>query len=509
MMRILNSEQIKAVEAAADESGISYLRLMENAGAACAKVIRTRFDPTDKRRVVVLCGKGKNGGDGFVAARKLFENGYDVHVLLVAGEPKADNAREMFARLRELEIPAESYMPQSERQRALLQKADILIDAVFGTGFAGSLPENLQALFAFAETCGGFVVSIDLPSGVCADTPQLQSRPLKADLTVSVMALKPALVSFPAREFAGEIQVVSIGIPDELYKAYNKTFAFSDKDIAALFPQRAADANKGDFGKALVIAGSYEMPGAALLACGACVECGAGLVRLAFPEQAYAAVTAAVPEKVLLPLASNRFGRISAQEEKRLLDVLSNATACLVGCGLGLDYDTKAIVRAVLQSTSVPRGLDADGINAVCDDIDMIREAKAPVILTPHRVKPRACLAVQRGDPGRPHGRMRRALRKDGRDGGAKRCRHGDLGGRQTVFGQHDRQCRHGDRRQRRCACGDAARLFVFGPFAAGSGSCRRTYPRACRRCRCRTIGDVLGHAVEDALCTAKCAFPI
>lgn len=384
MMRILTSEQIKAVEAAADESGISYLRLMENAGSACAKAIRTRFDPTDKRRVVALCGKGKNGGDGFVAARKLFENGYDVHVLLVAGEPKADNAREMFARLQELEVPAEPYMPQSERQRALLQKADILIDAVFGTGFAGSLPENLQALFAFAETCGGFVVSIDLPSGVCADTPQLQSRPLKADLTVSVMALKPALVSFPAREFAGEIQVVSIGIPDELYKAYNKAFAFSDKDIAALFPKRAADANKGDFGKALVIAGSYEMPGAALLACGACVECGAGLVRLAFPEQAYAAVTAAVPEKVLLPLASNRFGRISAQEEKRLLDALSNATACLVGCGLGLDYDTKAIVRAVLQNAGVPVVLDADGINAVCDDIDMIREAKAPVILTPH-----------------------------------------------------------------------------------------------------------------------------
>lgn len=384
MMRILNSEQIKAVEAAADESGISYLRLMENAGSACAKVIRTRFDNTDKRRVVVLCGKGKNGGDGFVAARKLFENGYDVRVLLVAGEPKAENAQEMFSRLGELEVPAEGYAPQSERQRSLLQKADIILDAVFGTGFSGTLPEDLQALFAFVESCSGFVVAIDLPSGVCADTPQLQSRPLKADLTVSVMALKPALVSFPAREFAGEVQVVSIGIPDELYKPYHKAFSFTDKDVASLFPKRAADANKGDFGKALVVAGSYEMPGAALLTSSACVECGAGLVRLAFPDCAYAAVTAAVPEKVLLPLASNRFGRISAQDGKRLLDALSNSTACLIGCGLGLDYDTKALVRSVLQHANVPVVLDADGINAVCDDIDMIREAKAPVILTPH-----------------------------------------------------------------------------------------------------------------------------
>ena len=113
MMRILTAEQIRALEAAADESGISYLRLMENAGAACAKAIRTRFDDTNKRRVVVLCGKGKNGGDGFVVARKLFENGYNVHVLLVQGPPKADNAREMFGWLRELEQPVEAYSPQN------------------------------------------------------------------------------------------------------------------------------------------------------------------------------------------------------------------------------------------------------------------------------------------------------------------------------------------------------------------------------------------------------------
>ncbi len=384
MMRILTAEQIKAVEAAADKSGITYLRLMENAGAACAKAIRSRFDRTDKRDVLVLCGKGKNGGDGFVAARKLFENGYRVRVLLVMGLPKAENAKEMFTRIEELDIPVDLYDETSEKQRERLRQADIIIDSVFGTGFSGTLPSEIEALFDFLPKCSGYVVSIDLPSGLSADTGVISSTPIRADLTISVMALKKALVTSPAKAYAGEIQVVSIGIPENLYDPYEKLFAFTDGDVAALFPARRDDAHKGDFGKALLLAGSYEMPGAALLASGACVECGAGLVKLAFPECAYAAVTADVPEKILLPLCANRFGRVSAQNEKKLLDALSSSTACLVGCGLGVDYDTKAIVKSLLQHAEIPLILDADGINAVTGSIDMIREASAPVILTPH-----------------------------------------------------------------------------------------------------------------------------
>lgn len=384
MMRILSASEIKAVECAADKNGISFLRLMENAGAACAKVIRSKFDRTDKRAVCVLCGKGKNGGDGFVAARKLYENGYKVQVFLVMGAPTAENAKEMYSRLTDSGIPIVAYDPHSESQRRQLQNADILVDAVFGTGFSGVLPDSIQDLAAFLDTVNGYTVSIDLPSGLSADSGEFVSHPVKADLTISVMALKKALVTPPAKDFAGEIQVVSIGIPEQLYKPYEKVFAFTDDDISALFPTRKSDANKGDFGKALVVAGSYEMPGAALLSCSACVESGAGLVRLAFPETAYAAVTAAVPEKILCPLPANRFGRISMQGEAKLLEALSRSTACLIGCGLGLDYDTEALVKSVLHNAKIPLILDADGINAVADDIDILREASVPVILTPH-----------------------------------------------------------------------------------------------------------------------------
>ena len=215
MIPILTTQEIKALEAAADAQGISYLRLMENAGSACAKTIRTRFDKTDKRKVVVLCGKGKNGGDGFVAARKLQENGYDVRVLLTCGSPTAENAQEMFERLTELEIPVDPYDAASDRQHARLQEADILIDAVFGTGFSGVLPESLQELFSFLRTCKGYVVSIDLPSGLSADTNEVESGAVYADLTISVMALKKALVCAPAKDHAGAVEVVSIGVPKE------------------------------------------------------------------------------------------------------------------------------------------------------------------------------------------------------------------------------------------------------------------------------------------------------
>lgn len=384
MMRILSAQEIKAVECAADQNGISFLRLMENAGAACAKAIRRRFDSTDKRQVAVLCGKGKNGGDGFVAARKLWENGYTVRVYLTAGPPVAPDAAEMYRRIADSNICIEVYDPAAEAQRRRIQSADIVVDAVFGTGFSGALPEDLQALFRALEENSGYTVSIDLPSGVCADTGKLECRPFCADLTITVMALKKALVTPPAKDFAGEIEVVSIGVPESLYRPYEKVFAFTDEDVAAILPKRASDAHKGDCGIGLLIGGSYTMPGAALLASGGCIESGVGLLKLAFPETAYPAMTASVPEKILLPLPANRNGYFSAQGEAGLLAALTSCSACLLGCGMGLDADTIRLTKAVLRTAKCPLILDADGINAVADDIDIVREAAAPVVLTPH-----------------------------------------------------------------------------------------------------------------------------
>lgn len=384
MIKILTTAQIREVEERANAGGISYLRLMENAGSACAKAIRKRFDNTDKRNVTVLCGKGKNGGDGFVVARRLRENGYAVRVLLVCGRPKAGDALEMFSRIRGMGISIEEYDARSAAHRNQILQSDILVDAVFGTGFSGAADDSLAALFTLVNTGSAYVVSIDLPSGLEADSGETGGKAVRADLTVAAIALKKALAYHPAAAYAGEVEVVPIGIPDSFFNACTGDYTLTLPDIRAKFPVRPENSSKSDFGKALVIAGSYEMPGAAVLASSAAVLSGAGLVQLAFPDRAYAAVTAQCPEKILLPLESNRFGRISAQSAARVKAALKKCSAVLIGCGLGADHDTQAVTELVLENAECPIVLDADGINVMSGNIHGIKEARGPVVLTPH-----------------------------------------------------------------------------------------------------------------------------
>lgn len=384
MMKILSSNQIREIEELADKNGITFLRLMENAGSACAKVIRNKFDDSGLRRVTVVCGKGKNGGDGFVIARKLHENGYNVSVLLAMGEPSADTAVEMYSRLLKLGVDIEKYDEDNEKQIRRLQKADIIVDCVFGTGFSGTPDQRLSKLFGIMSECDGFVVSVDLPSGMCADSTEINGAVVKADMTIAVIALKFSLVYYPSAEFAGDIKVVSIGIPDEIISGFHGGFSLSAKEIKSRFKKRQENSNKGDYGKGLIIAGSYRMPGAALLSSAAAVESGIGLLKLAFPDSAYCHMMNMTPEKVLIPLQSNRYGRISLRSSGEILEELKKSTAVLIGCGMGVDYDTKAVTRLVLENAEVPVILDADGINCMSDGIDIIKRAKAPVIITPH-----------------------------------------------------------------------------------------------------------------------------
>lgn len=384
MMKILSSSQIREIEASADKNGITYLRLMENAGSACAKVIRNRFDETGLRRVTVVCGKGKNGGDGFVIARKLNDNGYKVNVILAMGMPQADTASEMYSRLQNTSVDIEMLDENNKNQMSRISDCDILVDCVFGTGFKGTADEKCAKLFNMITESNAYVVSIDLPSGMSADSNKIEGAVVKADLTIAAIALKYSLVYYPSTEYAGELKVVSIGIPDEIINSVGAGYTLCENDIKAVFPKRKENSNKGDYGKALIIAGSYEMPGAALLASSAAVECGAGLVKLAFPDKAYPVMMNGCHEKVLVPLESNKYGRISDINAERIKQELKICSAVLIGCGLGQDNDTYNIVKLVLENSNVPIILDADGINLMKDSIDIIKQAKAPVVITPH-----------------------------------------------------------------------------------------------------------------------------
>ncbi|MEG2080018.1 MAG: NAD(P)H-hydrate dehydratase [Oscillospiraceae bacterium] len=384
MIRILTYNEIKEIEAKADKSGISYLRLMENAGSAAAKEIRNRFDETNKRNVAVICGKGKNGGDGFVIARKLFENGYNVTVFLAMGVPTAQTSIEMFENVRAMNINIEMIDEDRLKLKFKLSKFDIIIDAIFGTGFVGETDIKLSGIIDVINQSTAYVVSIDLPSGMYTDTSVLSNAIVRPDLTITVIALKSSLVLSPTAQMAGEKVVISIGISEEILNSYNSIYSLNLEDIKKNFIKRNENSNKGDYGTGLIIGGSYEMPGAALLSTSSAIECGIGLVKSAFPDMAYSAISSSINEKVLIPLSSNRFGRISALSSKRILDEINISDATLIGVGMGNDYDTKEIVKIVCENIKNPIIIDADGLNVLSDDINIINRIDALKIITPH-----------------------------------------------------------------------------------------------------------------------------
>lgn len=383
-MLVLTVNDMRLVEQEANESSISYLQLMENAGSYCARVIRKTFENTNRRKVLIVCGKGKNGGDGFVIARKLTENGYNVTVMMTAGLPKDDISSEMLGRIRASGIPI-VYFDEKNGRNDYFDSAQIIVDCIFGIGFNGTPDHVSETVFDKINASSAAVVSVDVPSGLCGDSGEVTGAHVKADITVAITCLKPVHVLKPACTQCGQVVLAPIGIPEECYrKASSPLVTFKSEDIKRFFPKRAFDSHKGTYGTVLVIGGSTEMPGAAFMASSAAVNSGAGIVKLAFPDAAYSAIASKTVEQVLVPLQSNENGRISHKSLPRIAKELEKCSAVVIGCGMGVDSDTEGVVRYVIENSPVPIILDADGINAVKDNIDILDRAKSTVILTPH-----------------------------------------------------------------------------------------------------------------------------
>ena len=383
-MRVLTVEETRKVERLANEYGVSYMHLMENAGAYCARIIRKTFENTNKRNVLVVCGKGRNGGDGFVIARKLYENGYNVTVMMAMGLPTDDLSSDMLSRVRALGINV-VYYENSSTVEKYFEKAHIIVDCIFGIGFKGEPNDNCKMLFIRINNSPATVVSVDIPSGLEGDNNEINSTCVSADITIAVLVLKPVHVLRPSMEKCGNVVLAPLNIPDKCYENISASlFTISRDEIKSFFNKRNPQSHKGDYGTVLVIGGSYEMPNAAYFASQAAVNSGAGLVKIAFPVVAYNAISPKTFEQILVPLESNKSGRISQNSVKRIEKELEKCSCVVIGCGMGVDEDTKAVVKYVIKNSEVPVILDADGINCIKDNIDIIDNAKAPIILTPH-----------------------------------------------------------------------------------------------------------------------------
>ncbi len=378
------SEMKQAEQNAVTQTGLSYLRLMENAGSAAYRLIADEIGLIGKR-FVLLCGIGNNGGDGFVVARKLLEQGATVTVICT-GYPVTEQAQNMYEKLIAVS-PEVLTVGRSDDGviKERLQHCEVVIDAVFGTGFHGALPQPIADLFAFVNTLSVKRVSLDMPSGVNGDSGQADSSAFCPALTISFAALKTAHVYPNAKSYCGEIKMVNIGMDPLCFEGLGLSLCRLNRDaISEILPPRVRTSHKGDYGKLLVVAGSRNMSGAALLSSRAALRSGAGLVTLATVDRVADAAACRLEEATYLRLPETQDGEISSNSMRELTQALHSATACLIGCGMSCSENTARILQSVLTYSTVPVIVDADGINCLSRNINIIRTAKAPVILTPH-----------------------------------------------------------------------------------------------------------------------------
>lgn len=387
-MFVVTSNQMYQAECNAVNRGISFHQLMENAGQSCAKIIKTHFciSKENPRKILVLCGKGKNGGDGFVIARKMWEYGCDVTVMLACGEHKARDAADMYSLVESAGIDIIRYDNNLTLLKSHIENADIIVEAIFGTGFSGSLNHSLSVLAQTVNAAKGTLVSIDVPAGADCDSASVQGTVFKADITIAISAYKPIHIMKPCCKYCGRTVVADIGITKEDFKKIDSVtcFTLNAHDIKSMLPKRKPVSNKGTYGHALCVCGSMRMTGAAFLSVSGALRCGAGLVTAAFPQSAYPAIAPKLTEPLLLPLEANFDGTFAFSAKAGISEAVKRASAVLIGCGIGFNKDTTHLVHSLVKEINKPMIIDADGINALSTNIDILKNVQAPVILTPH-----------------------------------------------------------------------------------------------------------------------------
>jgi NAD(P)H-hydrate epimerase len=387
-MRVLNSTQMREADRRAIEDvGIPSLVLMENAGRQVVAAMEAIYSDLAERRVAVLCGRGNNGGDGFVVARTLLQRGIDVAVFLVGRV--ADVRGDARTNLEILGHLGHTVVEIGDGQAWELHVSEVrectlIVDAIFGTGLNAPISGLIGSVVADVNASATPVVSIDLPSGLSADSCEPIGDSIEASVTVAIAAPKLPLVLPPAETRAGDVVIADIGIPASVIDSLEgpRVELLTRTWARQLITPRAPDTHKGDYGHVLVVAGSRGKTGAAHLAAMGALRSGAGLVTVATPAGCQPVVAAMAPEYMTDAIAETEAG-LDPADVDRVLELARDVVA--LGPGLGQERDTKAFVNALVDRATMPLVIDADGLNAFTGAPDRLagREGR-DVIITPH-----------------------------------------------------------------------------------------------------------------------------
>ncbi len=382
-MKIVNAEEMRAIDRATSERfGVSSHTLMENAGKAVAEHVLTQYSWI--RKVTVICGKGNNGGDGFVAARHILHRGKTVQVVLLAKpEDLHGDAAAMFS---QLSISAECVITEAElrsdRIRPLFD-VDLCVDAILGTGFKPPVKGLYAEAIELMNASQARIVAVDIPSGADADAmaPQ-QGTIARADSIVTFTAPRPAHVFSSLTE--GPTCVAGIGSPDESIQSSLKLNVITPKDFGAMVSFRLRESNKGNYGHVLVVGGTVGKAGAAAMAGISALRAGAGLSTVATPKSALSTVAAFHPEIMTEPLTETESGTIAKSAMAQIEELLKTRTVLAVGPGVSRNPETADLVRRLVSNQQVPTVVDADGLNAFEGRTDELNGKGRTLVITPH-----------------------------------------------------------------------------------------------------------------------------
>ena len=394
-MKVLTAAQMREADRLTTERfGVPSLQLMENAGTCVVEFLQAQFADLPKRRIVVLCGKGNNGGDGLVVARLLKRQGAQPTVLLFAAlETLRGDAAVNLQRWQETsgELRVITDAPEWESAKGALAGAQIVVDALLGTGLSGSVEGLLRAVIEDVNRLPRTVqvVAVDTPSGLPSDPTEVGGPVVRADYTVTFTAPKVGQLVSRDCDRVGKLLVRSIGTPPELLEedAQLKLHWLEPDEFRSLSLRRRADAHKGDYGHALIVAGSRGKTGAAVLAARGALRVGAGLVTVATPDDVLPIVASGMAEMMTAPLIGTEVGTISLRnmDYGRFWEITRGKNVLAMGPGVSMHQETQQWVRAVLADCPLPVVLDADGLNAFAGRADELNKRRtAALAVTPH-----------------------------------------------------------------------------------------------------------------------------
>lgn len=377
-MKILSTAQIKTSENLINTFGLNEELLMENAGLAIYTLLNKSYD-LSKKKVLILAGPGNNGGDALVLARKLFSNNFSSELIITSGFDSYRGAsRKNLDLIIKLSINHKNYFDIPDFS-SYIKDFDLVIDGIFGTGLNKNIESPISEIIEALNHANKEVISIDIPSGIAGDSGKILGLAVKASKTLILGRPKPGNLIYPGKFYNGNLYLDKLSIPDSFLENIN-----NEINIPIKYKKRNEDSNKGSFGKVLLVGGGKKYYGAPYLNSVSFLKSGGSYANLACPESLVGPLALKAHEIVFYPLKETREGNISIENLKTIIDISETKDLIVLGGGFSQEEEAQRLVNILISKINKPLLIDADGLNALKDKLDVLYNRNFPTILTPH-----------------------------------------------------------------------------------------------------------------------------